>query len=69
MNKRYEHTNVLTVQELIDKLSQIEDRSLRIEVSSGRFDHGGRFVGGLLKVSEIEDHNGKRLHLMGELEG
>jgi len=65
----YEFSNVLTVQELIDKLSKIKDKSLRVEVSTGHIEKGGRFTGGLLEVYVDEDHNGKRVTLTGEMQG
>jgi len=59
----------LTVQELIDKLQQIEDKSLEVEVSTGHFDKGGRFVGELYRVAMVEDWRGKKIRLTGFLEG
>lgn len=59
----------LTVQELIDKLNNIEDKTLPIEVSTGKQDFSvGRFYGGLVRVSQKEDYKGKRILLTGKLQ-
>ena len=59
----------LTVQELINKLQKIENKDTLVEVSTGHFEKGGRFVGELHRVSTIEDYRGKRIRLTGFLEG
>lgn len=58
----------LTVQELIDLLQKIEDKSLPVEVSTGHSDKGGRFYGGLYRTSKVEDFKGTRILLTGRLQ-
>jgi hypothetical protein len=60
--------NSLTIQDVIDSLNKTEDKSLPVEVSTGHLDRGGRFYGGLKRISKVEDHRGARLLLTGELE-
>ncbi|MCY9532924.1 hypothetical protein M5X04_26810 [Paenibacillus alvei] len=58
----------LTVQELIDHLHNIEDKSLPVEVSTGHEDRGGRFYGDLYRVTKVEDYKGGRVRLTGRLQ-
>ncbi|MFW5438856.1 hypothetical protein [Paenibacillus apiarius] len=56
----------LTVQELIDRLSRIEDKSLPVELTTGHEDIG-RFYGRLYRVSTVDDCYGARVRLTGDL--
>lgn len=58
----------MTVRELRAKLFEIEDQDTPVEVSTGHTDKGGRFYGGLYRVSTVKDYKGKRIRLTGELE-
>lgn len=59
---------MLTIQDLIDSLNKMDDKSLSIEVSTGHLEKGGRFYGALKRVSIVEDYKGKRVLLSGELQ-
>ncbi|GAB6989465.1 hypothetical protein [Paenibacillus pini] len=60
--------NVLTIQELIDQLNAIEDKTLKVELSTGHEDKGGRFYGGLYRCSIVEDYKGTRILLTAHLQ-
>ncbi|WP_374019026.1 hypothetical protein ABU162_04565 [Paenibacillus thiaminolyticus] len=57
----------ITVQELIDRLSKVDDKSLPVEVSTGHEDTG-RFYGRLYRVSMVDDWKGARVLLTGDLQ-
>lgn len=59
---------IMTIQELIDALSKFNDKSLPIEISTGHLEKGGRFYGGLNRVSKVEDYKGARILLTGHLQ-
>lgn len=53
-----------TVQDLIDRLNKVEDKTLLVEVSTGHEDVG-RFYGHLYRVSTAGDWRGHRIRLTG----
>ncbi|TKJ87279.1 hypothetical protein PaeCFBP13512_18530 [Paenibacillus sp. CFBP13512] len=58
----------MTVADILEKFSEVEDKTLPVEVSTGA-ENKGRFYGLVYRISEKEDYQGKRILLTAELEG